>query len=56
MSDQGTAPPRTEDMAEWAALRQEFWRRVPNWVPRKKFTTPTPGMMRDVEAGLRRLL
>jgi hypothetical protein len=56
MPDQGTAPPWTEDVAERDALRREFWRRVPKWVPRQKFSAPTPALMRTAETGLRRLL
>lgn len=56
MSDQGTALPRTDEVAEREWLRREFWRRAPKWVPRKKFPKPTPELMREVETGLRRLL
>jgi hypothetical protein len=56
VSDQETAPPWTDGVAERDALRREFWRRAPNWVHGLKFRAPTPVQMRDVEAGLRRLL
>lgn len=56
MSDQGTAPPRADDVAEREALRNEFWRSAPKWVPRVGYTDPTRTVLRDVEAGLGRLL
>jgi hypothetical protein len=56
VTDQGMGPSRTGDVAEREALRDEFWRSVPKWVHRRKFLAPTPVLMREVEAGLRRLL
>lgn len=32
-----------------------FWRLVPEWVPRDGYTTPSPAVLREVEAGLKRL-
>ncbi|MEV4972842.1 hypothetical protein [Streptomyces scopuliridis] len=36
----------TEDATE------DFWRLVPEWVPRDGYATATPELMREVEAGL----
>ncbi|WP_446039847.1 hypothetical protein [Streptomyces sp. SID1121] len=33
-----------------------FWRLAPEWVPRTGYAEPTPALLRDVEAGLRRRL
>ncbi|MEC4018458.1 hypothetical protein [Streptomyces sp. H27-D2] len=47
---------QTDDAGELAALIDAggFWRLAPEWVPRAGYATPTPDLLRDVEAGLRR--
>ncbi|MGW6769194.1 hypothetical protein ACWGBX_02070 [Streptomyces sp. NPDC055037] len=35
---------------------EDFWRLVPEWVPRDGYATATPALMREVEAGLMRRL
>ncbi|WP_329382420.1 hypothetical protein [Streptomyces sp. NBC_01716] len=45
----GTAA-EVEALAEAGA----FWRLVPEWVPRDGYTTLSPAVLREVEAGLRR--
>lgn len=56
MSEQGTAPPSTDDVAEREALRGQFWRSAQQWVPRTGYTAPRSKGLRDVETELRRLL
>lgn len=32
-----------------------FWRLAPEWVPRDGYATPSAALLRELEAGLRRL-
>lgn len=55
--DHETAP-ESDDVDKLAALVRAggFWSLAPEWVPRTGYAVPTSLVLRDVEAGLRRLI
>ncbi|MEV0779044.1 hypothetical protein [Streptomyces sp. NPDC050428] len=47
----------SDSVAEMHALIDAgaFWRLAPEWVPRDGYATPSPAVLRELEAGLKRL-
>ncbi|TFI28684.1 hypothetical protein [Streptomyces sp. 4R-3d] len=50
-------PGRSDSAAEMEALIDAgaFWRLAPEWVPRDGYAAPSPAVLRELEAGLKRL-